>query len=91
MFRLLTTCLVAALAVAAHGHELDRGEVRYIANAGVLVSDNDTQIMFDPLFRNTFDRYDPVADAVRATSAGGTGRASCTGGCAASPAARPCV
>lgn len=71
MFRILTTCLAAALAVAAHAHELDHGEVRYIANAGVLVSDNDTQIMFDPLFRNTFDRYDPVGDDVRAHMLGG--------------------
>lgn len=71
MFRLLTTCLVAVLAAAAHAHELDMGEVRYIANAGVLASDNRTQIMFDPLFRNTFDRYDPVADDVRAKMFGG--------------------
>lgn len=64
MFRPLTACFSVLLAVSVQAHELDQGEARYIANAGVLVSDNDTQILFDPLFSNTFDRYDPVPGGV---------------------------
>ena len=45
--------------------------VRYIANMGALVERGDTRILFDPLFHNDFDTYDPVpADIETALLAG---------------------
>jgi L-ascorbate metabolism protein UlaG (beta-lactamase superfamily) len=34
--------------------------IQYIANMGALVERGETRVLFDPLFRNDFDRYDPV-------------------------------
>ncbi len=42
----------------------DTATAHYLANAGVVIVQGDTQIAFDPLFRNTFNRYDPVPEAL---------------------------
>ena len=39
--------------------------VQYLANEGVMVSHEDTRILFDPLYRNGFNNYQMVPDDVR--------------------------
>ena len=39
--------------------------VRYLANEGVMVTHEDTRILFDPLYRNGFNNYQVVPDDVR--------------------------
>jgi len=40
-------------------------EVRYLANEGVMVTHEDTKILFDPLYDNGFNTYQMVPDEVR--------------------------
>mgnify|MGYP001818831067 FL=1 len=40
--------------------------VLYIANMGAMIERGETKIVFDPLFRNHFDTYDPVPPAIEA-------------------------
>ncbi len=54
---------------AAYAH--DDATARYLANAGVLVAHGDAKIVFDPLYRSSYDRYELVPDAIeRALFAG---------------------
>jgi L-ascorbate metabolism protein UlaG (beta-lactamase superfamily) len=39
--------------------------LRYLANEGVMVSQGDTRVLFDPLFNNSFGQYQLVPDNVR--------------------------
>jgi L-ascorbate metabolism protein UlaG (beta-lactamase superfamily) len=39
--------------------------VQYLANEGVMVTHEDTKVLFDPLFENTFDTYQKVPDDIR--------------------------
>ena len=70
MYRLMTACGVALLlgsALAhAHEHEAGKAHARHVANAGVMVANGATRVLFDPLFSNTFNRYDAIPDDVRA-------------------------
>lgn len=44
----------------------------YLANAGVLIMNGDTKVVFDPLFRNDFDRYRLVPEAIESALFEGT-------------------
>ena len=48
------TCIV--LLFLAAGSRAD-GEVTYLANAGLMIAEGDTKVLFDPLFRNGFGQY----------------------------------
>ncbi len=41
------------------------GIIRYLGNEGVLVSHDDTKIMFDPFFHNAFGQYTLVPESIR--------------------------
>ena len=40
--------------------------VQYLANEGVMFSDGETSVLFDPLYNNSYDRYQLVPEHVRA-------------------------
>ncbi len=42
-------------------------EARYIANMGVMIEHGATRVLFDPLFKNDFDTYDPVPPGIEAS------------------------
>ena len=42
------------------------GSVRHIGNAGLLIAQGDTKILFDPLYRNGYNNYHLVPEAVKA-------------------------
>lgn len=60
--------LLSFSSTAAHENA---STAHYLANAGVVVTHGETQVAFDPLFRNTFDRYDPVPDALESALVSG--------------------
>lgn len=66
MNRLTTACLAALLIGTAHAHEHGDAQARHIANAGVMIANGETRVLFDPLYNNTFDRYDAIPDDIRA-------------------------
>jgi L-ascorbate metabolism protein UlaG (beta-lactamase superfamily) len=53
--------LLAGAAVAQ-----STSSVQYLANEGVMVSYNDSKVLFDPLFDESFDIYQMLPDALRA-------------------------
>ena len=55
--------LAALWAPAAFGQATT---VRYLANEGVMVTQGETSVLFDPLFNNSFGQYQMVPDEVRA-------------------------
>ena len=63
MTRLSIGLALLLLSAAGAAHE-QAAKAHYLANAGVVVTHGDTQVAFDPLFRNTFNRYDPVPEAM---------------------------
>jgi L-ascorbate metabolism protein UlaG (beta-lactamase superfamily) len=46
--------------------------VQYLANEGVMVQHKDSKVLFDPLFDNSYNRYQMVPDAMRAAIMAGT-------------------
>jgi L-ascorbate metabolism protein UlaG (beta-lactamase superfamily) len=46
--------------------------VQYLANEGVMVTYEDSKILFDPLYDNSYNRYQMVPDAMRAAIMAGT-------------------
>lgn len=58
-----TFIVTLLLASQAFGQSLS--SVQYLANEGVMVSYNDSKILFDPLFDNDYDRYQMLTDAMR--------------------------
>ena len=55
--------LFSTLTVAAH--PVDPTETTYLGNEGIMVSDGQTKILFDPLFPNSFGVYQMVPDDIR--------------------------
>ena len=47
-------------------------EVRYLANEGVMITHEDTKVLFDPLYDNGFGTYQMVPDNVRESMFAGT-------------------
>jgi L-ascorbate metabolism protein UlaG (beta-lactamase superfamily) len=66
MTRALFLSVALLLIGSAHAHEHQQARVRHVANAGAMVESGDTRVLFDPLYTNTFDRYDAVPDEIRA-------------------------
>ena len=60
---LFSALIISALSSAAIAHD---PSATYIANEGVLVTNGETKIMFDPLFSEGFNNYQTVPDDMRA-------------------------
>lgn len=58
---LLTTALGAGSAQTDDNHA---SRATYLGNAGVMVEHGDTKVVFDPLFRNDYDRYERVPEDI---------------------------
>jgi len=52
ILRLVTLLLLAACSLCRA-----ESEATYLANSGLMVTDGDTKILFDPLFRNNYSQY----------------------------------
>ena len=64
---LLTLFLAVAAGITAQAHPIDEAETTYLGNEGIMVSDGETRILFDPLYPNGFGIYQMVPDEVRDT------------------------
>jgi L-ascorbate metabolism protein UlaG (beta-lactamase superfamily) len=62
---LLTLFTALAAGIAAYAHPLDPAETTYLGNEGIMISDGETTILFDPLFPNGFGIYQMVPDTMR--------------------------
>ncbi len=68
----ISLLLVAVLSFSTAADEIE-ARATYIANMGVMIERGETKVLFDPLFRNNFDTYDPVpAEFESALLAGST-------------------
>ena len=56
---------VALLTLTAAANAQD-AVIRYLANEGVMFQSGETTVLFDPLYNESFDRYQVVPDDVRA-------------------------
>jgi L-ascorbate metabolism protein UlaG (beta-lactamase superfamily) len=63
MFRL--TCIFSTLLVSSLAFGHSTSSVQYLANEGVMVTYQDTKILIDPLYENSYDRYQLVPDEMR--------------------------
>jgi L-ascorbate metabolism protein UlaG (beta-lactamase superfamily) len=71
MNRAINACVVTFLLATAHAHDTPGAHVRHVANAGVMVVNGDSKLIFDPLFDNTFDTYDAIPPDMRAAIVAG--------------------
>ncbi|MDX1403018.1 MAG: MBL fold metallo-hydrolase [Woeseiaceae bacterium] len=60
---ILLSLIVAVLGREASGQETS--SIQYLGNEGVMVTQGDLKILFDPLFDNDFGRYQRVPQAMR--------------------------
>ncbi len=58
--------------VSAAAAEQETSTVRYLANEGVMIAHGDTKILFDPLFENSYVRYQRVPPSMRDAIFAGT-------------------
>lgn len=63
MYRLSLT--VISCFICATSFAQSTSIVQYLANEGVMVTHDDTKILFDPLFTNGYGQYQMVPDAIR--------------------------
>ena len=63
----------ALVLVGSPSFAQETSSVRYLANEGVLVTHNDTSILIDPLFQNSYGTYQMVPDDVRNAMFAGEG------------------
>lgn len=63
MYRLYLSIFFVLVSSAAYGQSTFN--IRYLANEGVMVTHEETKILIDPLFQNSYDRYQLVPDEVR--------------------------
>ena len=63
MSQVIKLVFLIALSAAAAGQETST--VRYLANEGVMIAHGDTKILFDPLFENSYVRYQHVPVSIR--------------------------
>ena len=70
MNRLFAAVVALALSASLPAHERT-ATAHYLANAGVVVTQGETQVAFDPLFRNDFNRYDRVPEHLERALTGG--------------------
>ncbi len=67
----LIYCLLFASPWAMADESTD-AHAHYIANMGAMIERGETRVLFDPLFKNDFDTYDPVPAEVEAALLAGT-------------------
>ena len=66
MLRFVITGLVAAASsLVALAHPVPPTQATYLGNEGIMVSDGETKILFDPLFPNGFGTYQLVPEEIR--------------------------
>ena len=56
--------------VFAHSHQKDGAT--YIGNEGVMITEGDTKVLFDPFFHNSYNTYQLVPDEIRKAMFNGT-------------------
>jgi L-ascorbate metabolism protein UlaG (beta-lactamase superfamily) len=67
----LLTILAACVVTSAKAHDNDEGKqantanARYLANEAVLVTHEQTKVLFDPFFHNDYGTYQLVPDSIR--------------------------
>ena len=61
-----TKCALAALLFIAPPAFGQDGTIRYLGNEGVMVGNGESTILFDPLYDNSYGRYQLVPDHLRA-------------------------
>lgn len=66
-------CVVClSLSYWATADDYSDAHAHYIANMGAMIERGGTRVLFDPLFKNDFDTYDPVPAEVEAALLAGT-------------------
>lgn len=61
----LICCVAVSAALGAWAHPDAPTEATYLGNEGIMVSDGETKILFDPLFPNGFGIYQLVPETIR--------------------------
>lgn len=64
--------ILVALSTAAYADNERPWGARYLANAGVMIEQGDTKILFDPFFRSDFGLYDLMPNEMEAALFAGT-------------------
>lgn len=62
---IITLCTSIGVSLAAFGHSDHPAQTTYLGNEGIMVSDQHTTVLFDPLFPNGFDIYQLVPTEMR--------------------------
>jgi len=62
-FRRIICCMVILL--SGHALAASSSSVQYLGNEGVMVSYNDSKVLFDPLFNDSYNMYQMVPAAIR--------------------------
>lgn len=70
--RIHVLMVLAALATATYADDERPWGARYLANAGVMIEQGDTKILFDPFFRSDFGQYDLMPRDMEAALFAGT-------------------
>lgn len=64
--RIVYCLLLFGMPLWAAASEETAARAHYIANMGAMIERGETRILFDPLFRNDFDTYEPVPPGIEA-------------------------
>ncbi len=70
--RIHVLVVLAALSTATYAGDERPWGARYLANAGVMIEQGDTKILFDPFFRSDFGQYDLMPREMEAALFAGT-------------------
>ncbi|MEO1659395.1 MAG: MBL fold metallo-hydrolase [Pseudomonadota bacterium] len=69
----ITLCFILINSGLALAHPAPSAETTYLGNEGIMVSDGDTKILFDPLYPNGFGVYQMVPNEMRQALMDGSG------------------
>jgi L-ascorbate metabolism protein UlaG (beta-lactamase superfamily) len=72
MMRIVFCVLLFGICSWATATEETAARAHYIANMGAIIERGDTMVLFDPLFRNDFDIYQPVPAEIEAALLAGS-------------------
>jgi L-ascorbate metabolism protein UlaG (beta-lactamase superfamily) len=72
MMRIVYCLLLFGAWSSATAGEEAAARAHYIANMGAMIERGDTRVLFDPLFRNDFDIYEPVPAEIEAALLAGS-------------------
>jgi L-ascorbate metabolism protein UlaG (beta-lactamase superfamily) len=72
MMRIVFCVLLFGICSWATATEETAARAHYIANMGAMIERGDTMVLFDPLFRNDFDIYQPVPAEIEAALLAGS-------------------